>query len=59
MTNTFGPELDAELAYRRETLLRRRSVSGDRGWLARVLRSGEVVDPSPRVLATRAGQRAA
>ena len=58
MTNTFGPELDAELAYRRETLLRRRSVGGDRGWLAWVLRSGEAVDPAARVLATRAGQRA-
>jgi hypothetical protein len=44
MTTTFGPELDAEIAYRRETLLRGPSAGRGRGWLSRLLRNGD--DPA-------------
>ena len=44
MTSTFGPELDAEIAYRRETMLRGPAARRGRGWLARLLRHGD--DPA-------------
>jgi hypothetical protein len=44
MTTTFGPELDAEIAYRRESLLRGPAARRGRSWVSRLLRNGE--DPA-------------
>jgi hypothetical protein len=39
--NTFGPELDAELAYRREMLMRRPIARRTPGAVSRLLRRAE------------------